>query len=145
METPKRILISYQNTCDAEEVGKLITYLKEAGFDVQHGNFSNSDFDKIVDEVESYVCILDQNSHRSTDLAREIIKAAKAGKKVFAIYCPTTDIEIQLPSSLDICATAITEWDAEKLRKGLNGEDIGFSDQKGQQKPLSRSTKPPKC
>jgi ABC-type uncharacterized transport system substrate-binding protein len=145
MVIPKRIIVSYQSHCEAEEVKKLITYLKEAGFDVQHGNFSDLDFDKIVYDVESYVCILDQNSHQSKELAREIIAAAKAGKKVFGIYCPTTNVEIQLPSALGSCAAAITEWNPEKLAAGLNGKDIGFSDQKAEQKPLTWSTKPPKC
>jgi len=145
MDLSKHIFISHQRQCDLSEIEKLVEYLEAAGFKVQHGDMSLKEFEEILYGIECYICILDQNSHQSKDLSREIISAAMAGKKVFAVYCPTVNVEIQLPQALDTCAIAVTEWNPPKLAEGLNGSDIGFSDQQGKENKTTRSTKPPKC
>lgn len=145
MDPISHIFISHQQQCNPAEVEKLINYLQEAGFNVQHGNFSQEEFNRLLPEIESYVCVLDEQSHRSKNLALEITAAAMNGKKVFAIFCPALTVEIQLPAALDTCAAGITEWNPEKLEEGLKGEDIGFTDQQGKSKANIRGTKPPSC
>ena len=145
MEKPFKIFISHQAQCEEEQIEKLLIYLKNAGFVVIHGSLNEQDFVQIVTEIDSYVCILNEDTYKSKAVANEITTAALNGKRIFAIYCPNIKLEITLPTALDNYATAVTEWNPEKLVEGLKGKDIGFSNQIGQKKQDFRSTTPPSC
>jgi len=140
-----KIIISHQNQCDSREIEKLISFLREAGFDVEHGSFNENDFIEKIARAECYVCVIEQNTHQSKEIAREVIIATKAGKRIFAIFCPSLTTSIDVPSSINNFAVGVTEWNPAKLADGLTGIDIGFSDQEGRQKKNELYTKPPSC
>ena len=145
MEKKTKVIVSHQSQCDNSEIEKLISYLEEAGFEVQHGSFSEEDFAITIRDSDCYVCVLEQDTYKSKEVALEIVIAAKNGKQIFAIFCPSITLSINIPPGIDDFATGITEWNLPKLAKGLSGKDIGFSDQQGQSKKISRSTTTPPC
>lgn len=145
METKIKIFLSHQNQCDSAEIDKLIALLQQKGFEIIGGQNSKGNFGDILDSLDCYVCILDQHTHKSNQLAEEITAAAMAGKRIFGIYCPNLGTGISIPSALDDFASGIINWDPEKLIQGLEGKDIGFSDETGKPAKAKRSTIPPPC
>jgi len=145
MIIPKKVFISHQDQCDENEIEGLVEYLKNHGFDVEHGKLSSEDFAKIIATTESYVCVLEQNTYKSEEIAKEILTAASQGKNIFAIFCPTLTMTITIPSAIEDFATGITDWNIEKLGEGLIGKDIGFSDQQGKPKKVFVKPNKPPC
>lgn len=140
-----KIIISHQNECDSGEIEKLVAFLTEAGFDVEHGSFNKKDFVEKIVSADCYVCVIEQNTHKSEEIANEVIAATKAGKRIFAIFCPSLTTSIDVPSAINDFATGVTEWNPTKLAEGISGGEIGFSDQEGRPKKKERTTNPPSC
>lgn len=141
----KKILISHQSQCDKDEIKKLIDLLVKEGFDVIVGNFDKSTFDDELTDTDSYVCILDEDTHKSEEVAREVAAAVSKGISVFAIFCPSSNTEIIIPAAIDSLATGITNWDIENLCEGLKGKDIGYKNQKGEAKSITIKAKKKGC
>lgn len=145
MEKTIKIFLSHQNQCDSAEINKLISLLQQKRFEVIDGQYSKGDFANVIDSLDCYICILDEHTHKSHQVAEEITTAAMAGKRIFGIYCPNLRTGISIPSALDDFASGITNWDPEKLILGLEGKDIGFSNETGEPAKAKRSTIPPPC
>lgn len=142
MEKPIKIILSHQDQCDSQEIDKLISFLEEKGIVVLR---DYDDIEGVIDLTDCYVCILDSKSDSNVKLSHEIAAAAMAGIRVFGIYCPNLDCEISIPVKLDEFATAISNWDLEKIADAIIGADIGFSDQNGNETKTKRTTSPPAC
>lgn len=144
-QSAKKIFISHQLQCDIDEIKKLVKYLTEQGFEVEHGSLAADEFAQFIATADSYVCVLERDTYKSKDISREIATACSQGASIFAIFCPSITGTITVPNAIEDFATGVTEWNIEKLYDGLSGKDIGFSDQHGKTKEVTIKSKKPPC
>lgn len=143
MSKEKNVFVSHYSR-DEEHIQKLRNLLATKNYSIKNSSIDSAKRNNNISPeavrrllrlriqwAKSFICLIGPETHTRQWVNWEIEQAAKKGKVIIGVFTHGSKEKSILPEAFVKYGDMLTGWNSDKVARGLEGEDIGWSNADG--------------